>query len=133
MALLHRLRAAGVPTAAVSASENCEAMLAAAGVSHLFDVRVDGLDARALALAGKPDPALFLEAARRLGVDPAGAAVFEDAIAGVDAGRRGGFGLVVGVDRAGQAEALTANGADVVVPDLAWMHVDDDGGWHVDG
>ena len=90
------LRANGIPTAAVSASENAEAVLKGAEVAQLFDVRVDGLDATALDLAGKPDPAIFLEAARRLGVQATHAAVVEDALAGVEAGRRGGFGLVVG-------------------------------------
>jgi beta-phosphoglucomutase-like phosphatase (HAD superfamily) len=80
---------------------------------------VDGVDTAELGLPGKPDPALFLEAARRLEVDPRRAAVVEDAISGVEAGRRGRFGLVVGVDRAGEHEALLAAGADVVVGDLA--------------
>ena len=84
-----------------------------------------------LGLAGKPDPALFLEAARRLGVAPAQAAVVEDALAGVEAGRRGGFGLVVGVDRTGHTDTLAAHGADVVVADLAYLEVDDEGRWSI--
>ena len=132
LALVRRLRSLGITTAAVSASENCSAVLEAVGAAALFDARVDGIDAAALGLAGKPDPSLFLEAARRLQVQPADAAVVEDALAGVDAGRRGGFGLVVGVDRTGHAEALAARGADVVVPDLACLHVDVEGRWSVD-
>ena len=93
-------------------------MLEAAGIRELFDAKVDGVDAAELGLPGKPDPAVFLDAARRLGVDPAHAAVVEDAIVGVEAGRRGGFALVVGVDREAQSEALVAAGADVVVGDL---------------
>ena len=113
------LRTKGVRTAIISASRNCAEVLDAAGVRDLFDVKVDGVDADELGLKGKPDPAIFLEAAKRLGVDPARAAVIEDALAGVEAGHRGGFALVVGVDRAGQAEALKERGADVVVQDLA--------------
>jgi alpha,alpha-trehalase len=131
LVLARRLRGRGIRTAVVSASENCAAVLAAAGAAELFEVRVDGLDAAELGLVGKPDPALFLEAARRLGVEPGRAAVVEDALAGVEAGRRGGFGLVVGVDRTGHADALAAHGADVVVADLACLDVDDEGRWSV--
>jgi len=127
--LVRGLRAAGIRTAVVSASENAAAILDAAGAGDLFEARVDGLDARALGLPGKPDPALFLEAARRIGVAPPATAVVEDALAGVEAGRRGSFGLVVGVDRGGQADELTAHGADIVVPDLAFLDVDADGRW----
>jgi alpha,alpha-trehalase len=122
-ALVRRLRAAGARTAAVSASRNMVAVLEAAGLAGLFDVEVDGVEADRLGLAGKPDPALFLEAARRLGVAPGRAAVVEDALAGVEAGRRGGFGLVVGVDRSGQAAALAERGADLVVDDLGRLEV----------
>ncbi|GGG29403.1 hypothetical protein GCM10010964_16590 [Caldovatus sediminis] len=118
VALMRALRRLGMPLAVVSASRNCAAVLAAAGLDGLVDLRVDGQMAAALGLAGKPAPDTFLEAARRLGVPPARAVVFEDALAGVEAGRRGGFGLVVGVDRGGQAEALRRRGADVVVRDL---------------
>ena len=118
LALIEQLRKRGVRTAIVSSSRNCQAVLEAAGIEALFDAKVDGLDAEELALPGKPDPAVFVEAARRLGVDPAEAAVVEDAIVGVEAGRRGRFGLVVGVDRAQQSEALRHAGADVVVHDL---------------
>ncbi len=118
LAFLRALRAAGARTAVVTASRNAARILQAGGLADLFDVRVDGLDAARLSLPGKPDPATFLEAARRLGVGPADSVVFEDALAGVAAGRRGGFGLVIGVDRVGQAEALTDGGADIVVGDL---------------
>lgn len=110
---------AGLMFALVTSSENAGAVLLAAGLQGRFDAQVDGSVARELGLAGKPAPDTFLEAARRLGVLPVRAAVFEDALAGVAAGRAGEFGLVVGVDRAGQAAALSDHGADVVVADLA--------------
>ena len=119
LALLELLRSHEVRTAVVSASENTGAVLVAAGIGDLFDARVDGLVARELRLPGKPAPDTYLEAARVLGVPPARAVVIEDALAGVEAGRSGGFGLVVGVDRVGQAPALAEHGADVVVGDLA--------------
>lgn len=119
--LLRRLRAEGVPTALVTSSRNSRAVLDAAGVGDLFTVRVDGGDAVRLSLAGKPDAAMFLEAARRLQVKPEEAAVVEDATAGVQAGAAGGFGLVVGVDRTGHREQLLAAGADVVVEDLGML------------
>jgi alpha,alpha-trehalase len=131
VALVRRARSRGLATAAVSASENAAAMLRSAGVHELFDAQVDGLDASGLGLAGKPDPALFLEASRRLDVPPAATAVVEDAIAGVQAGRNGGFGLVVGVDRDGTGDALLRHGADVVVPDLSRFDIDEHGAWHV--
>ena len=117
--LIRSLRAAGVRTGLVTASKNADDILTAAGVVDLFDVKVDGVDAARFHLAGKPDPAMFLEAARRLGVEPARAAVVEDALAGVEAGARGGFALVVGVARHGQDEALRQAGADIVVSDLS--------------
>lgn len=117
-AFVHRLRERGLRTAVVSASRNMVAVLESAGLRELFDAEVDGVEADRLGLAGKPDPALFLEAARRLEVAPDRAVVVEDALAGVEAGRRGRFGVVVGVDRGGQAAALAARGADVVVTDL---------------
>jgi len=112
-------RAAGLRTAIVSSSANTVAVLAAAGIAGLFDARVDAQVAAERGLKGKPAPDTFLEAARMLGVGHEQAAVFEDALAGVAAGHDGGFGFVVGVDRVGQAEALRAHGADVVVKDLA--------------
>ena len=102
----------------MSSNKNTAMILAVAGLTDLFEVRVDAVVGVELGLPGKPDPAMYLETARRLGVAPARAVVVEDALAGVEAGRRGGFALVIGVDRLGQAEALRAHGADVVVADL---------------
>ena len=115
---LDRLRDAGCRTAVVSASRNAREVLRTGGVLDRFEVAVDGVDSDRLGLAGTPDPALFLAAAARLGVAPERSVVVEDAVAGVAAGRRGGFGLVVGVDRVGHADQLAAAGADVVVADL---------------
>lgn len=119
VAFVRELRARGVRTAAISASRNMSEVLDAAGVGGLFPVRVDGVVADELGLPGKPDPAVFVEAARRLGVEPSRTAVVEDALSGVEAGRRGGFALVIGVDRTGHADALRDAGADVVVGDLS--------------
>jgi beta-phosphoglucomutase family hydrolase len=113
------VRAAGLRTAIVSSSANTEAVLKAAQVDGLFEVRVDHQVAESRKLHGKPAPDTFLEAARMLGVPAAHAVVFEDALAGVAAGKAGHFGFVVGVDRVGQADQLRAHGADVVVKDLA--------------
>ena len=118
IALAEAARQDGLRTAVVTSSRNGAAVLAAAGLAEAFDLLVDGTDLARLGLQGKPAPDLFLEAARRLGTSPARAAVFEDARAGVEAARAGGFALVVGVDRAGQADALRAAGADLVVTDL---------------
>ena len=112
------VRAAGLRTAIVSSSANTTAVLEAGGVAGLFDAKVDALVAKERGLHGKPAPDTFLEAARMLGVPAGQAAVFEDALAGVAAGRAGKFGFVVGVDRVGQADELRAHGADVVVKDL---------------
>jgi len=116
---INTVRADGMKTAIVSSSANTEAVLKAAGVTDLFDVRVDANVAQTHNLRGKPAPDTYLEAARMLGAEPANAAVFEDALVGVAAGRAGNFGFVVGVDRVGQADQLHAHGADVVVKDLA--------------
>ena len=113
------VRDVGLRRAVVSASKNCREVLAAAGIEHLFEVRVDGSVAAEANLRGKPAPDTFLAAAAALGVEPARGAVFEDAIAGVEAGRAGAFGWVVGVDRVGQAAALRRHGADTVVADLS--------------
>jgi trehalose 6-phosphate phosphatase len=121
VALLHHLRAGGIKTAIISASKNCAAVLKNAGIAGLFDARVDGVDMAALGLPGKPEPAIFRRAAELLSVAPDRAAVIEDALAGVEAGRCGGFALVVGVVRdagAGQAAALRGRGADLVTDDL---------------
>ncbi|MFF3955277.1 HAD family hydrolase [Streptomyces sp. NPDC001890] len=118
--LLHTLRRERMPCAAVSASRHATGLMTAAGVIGLFRSVVDGNEARRLGLPGKPDPALFLEAARRLGVPARDTAVLEDATVGVEAGRRGGFGLVVGVDRTAggnNSAGLRRHGADVVVTD----------------
>jgi beta-phosphoglucomutase family hydrolase len=112
-------RTAGLKTAVVSSSANCAKVLAAANLSDLFDDRVDGLTIIERHLAGKPAPDSFLYAAQLLNVEPAKSVVFEDALAGVEAGKSGHFGLVVGVDRIGHADALKQHGADVVVQDLA--------------
>lgn len=116
---LHRAREAGLARVVVSSSTNCHDVLVAAGIDHLVDGRVDGVVAEAAHLRGKPAPDTFLEGARLAGVAPHQAAVFEDALAGVEAGRAGNFGWVVGVDRVGQADALRAHGADIVVSDLS--------------
>lgn len=109
----------GLRRAVVSSSTNCRDVLAAAGILDLFEEIIDGHNAERSHLAGKPAPDTYLAGARALGVEAPSAAVFEDALAGVEAGRRGGFGFVVGVDRVGQADDLRATGADVVVRDLA--------------
>jgi beta-phosphoglucomutase family hydrolase len=115
------VRRAGLACAVVSASANCREVLRAAGIEELFSVVVDGVVAAREGLRGKPSPDTFLAAARQLDVEPAHAAVFEDALAGVAAGRAGGFGFVVGVDRVGQAAELADHGASLVVTDLAEM------------
>lgn len=112
-------REAGLARAVVSSSTNCREVLGAAGIEDLFEQRIDGVVAEREQLKGKPAPDTFLAGARALGVAPSQAAVFEDALAGVAAGRAGGFACVVGVDRAGQADALREHGADIVVSDLA--------------
>ncbi|MDQ6729388.1 MAG: beta-phosphoglucomutase family hydrolase [Actinomycetota bacterium] len=112
-------RDAGLRRAVVSSSANCRDVLIAAGIEDLFEARVDGATADEQHLRGKPHPDTFLAGARALDVAPAHAAVFEDALAGVQAGRDGEFGYVVGVDRVGQAKALREHGASVVVSDLS--------------
>lgn len=116
---LEAVRDAGLRRAVVSASAHCAEIVRAAGIEDLLEVRVDGIVAREKHLAGKPAPDTYRYAAELLGVAAAQAAVFEDALAGVEAGRTGGFGYVVGVDRVGQADALRAHGAGGVVEDLA--------------
>ena len=116
---LKAARDAGLRRAVVSASANCKDVLEAAGIAELLEARVDGVTARERHLPGKPAPDTFLYGARLLDTPPENCAVFEDALAGVAAGRAGGFGIVVGVDRVGQAAALSANGADIVVEDLS--------------
>jgi beta-phosphoglucomutase family hydrolase len=115
------VRGDGAPTAVVSSSLHCREILSAAGIADLFDTIVDGSAARQMKLPGKPAPDTYLAAARQLGVGAAESAVFEDALAGVEAGRRGAFGYVVGVDRTGHSEELYQHGADIVVSDLAQL------------
>ncbi|MEU2828729.1 HAD-IA family hydrolase [Streptomyces lavendulae] len=128
---LRELREKAVRCAAVSASRHARSLLESAELTGYFDALVDGRDAAALALPGKPDPALFLEAAGRLGVPPAHTAVVEDALAGVEAGHRGGFRLVVGINREDDPRmrhALDAHGADLVLPDLGGLPAALEGG-----
>lgn len=127
ISLVQHLRRDGIKTAVVSSSSNCAEILEAANIAMLFDARVDGTDIGPGGLKGKPDPDIFIEAARRLDVAPENALIVEDALSGVEAGRRGRFGCVVGVDRNGQEEALLEHGADIVVTDLAELDcVEDD-------
>jgi beta-phosphoglucomutase family hydrolase len=123
VALVRTLREQEIKTAVVSSSNNCAAVLEAAGIAHLFHERVDGMDIARLELDGKPAPDPFLEAARRLRTEPSRAVVVEDSIAGVKAGRAGRFGCVIGVDRGGNSQALREAGADIVVTDLAQIRV----------
>ncbi|MCP4381081.1 MAG: HAD-IA family hydrolase [Hyphomicrobiales bacterium] len=118
------LKSTGIKSAVVTSSRNGTSILAAAKITDLFDVTVDGVVAARLGLKGKPDPATFLEAARRLGVEAGRAAVVEDAVAGVQAGRDGGFGLVIGVDRKGRGRLLRENGADIVVYSLTDIKIE---------
>lgn len=115
---LHAVRQQGLKTAVVSASRHCKIVLESVHLLVLFNAVIDGEESRRQHLPSKPDPASFLEAAKRLGESPRDAIVLEDALAGVEAGCRGGFGLVIGVDRLGQAEALRTHGGRVVVSDL---------------
>jgi beta-phosphoglucomutase family hydrolase len=115
---LEAVRDAGLRRAVVSSSHNCKDVLESAGIAHLLEERVDGVVADELHLNGKPHPDTLLEGARRHGVAVSEAAVYEDALAGVEAGHAGGFGRVIGVDRVGQRDALLDHGADIVVEDL---------------
>ncbi len=124
-ALLKKLREAGIRTAVGSSSKNTTAILHAAGFEHHFDACVDGLVAEALRLPGKPDPALFLEITRRLNVQPSRVILFEDALAGVEAGKRGCFGCVVGLDHGQQPGELRQHGADVVIKSLRQVGVEE--------
>ncbi|MGW1541498.1 beta-phosphoglucomutase family hydrolase [Streptomyces sp. NPDC002309] len=119
VAYLRAARDAGLRRAVVSSSANCRDVLVAAGIEDLLEGRVDGITRLEQGLRGKPAPDTYLAGARLLGVDPGEAAVFEDALAGVEAGHAGHFGVVVGVDRVGQSAALRGHGADLVVRDLA--------------
>jgi len=123
VAFIRSLRKAGLKTALVSASKNSVPILNVAGLTDLFDVCVDGIEAERLGLAGKPSPDTFLHATKGLGISPGRAFGVEDSLAGVEAIRAAGFGLVIGVDRSGQAAPLAAHGATVVVPDLSHLQV----------
>lgn len=118
---IQQIRAAGIKTAIVSSSRDCALVLDVSGLSDLFDARVDGITRSELDLPGKPAPDTYLEAARRLGTTAQRSVVVEDAISGVQAGRAGAFGLVIGVGRQGNARELLDHGADVVVEDLEEM------------
>jgi beta-phosphoglucomutase family hydrolase len=119
VAYLRAVKEAGLPRAVVSSSANCKDVLIAAGIEDLFDARIDGVVAEQQHLHGKPAPDTYLAGAKALGITPAAGCVYEDALAGVAAGRAGQFGFVVGVDRVGQAAELKQHGADVVVKDLS--------------
>lgn len=121
--LIHALRKSDFKTAVISASRNAEEVLRGAGALDLFDARVDGKVAGQRGLQGKPAPDVFVEAARELGTPPGRAVVVEDAVSGVQAGRRGGFALVIGVDRGENSQALAESGADAVVLDLEEVQV----------
>jgi trehalose 6-phosphate phosphatase len=121
--LIHALKNAGIGVGVISASRNATMVLKAAGILDLFDVKVDGVDAERLRLRGKPEPDIFLAAARRLNADPQHSVVIEDALAGVQAGDAGNFALVIGVNRDNQEVLLQGNGADVVVDDLEQVQV----------
>ncbi|MDT3776731.1 beta-phosphoglucomutase family hydrolase [Nitrospira sp. MA-1] len=116
--LVRQIRKEGIGVAVVTSSQNCDAVLKAAGIERLFNVKVDGNVIHDENLSGKPAPDAFLAAAKKLGVDPKRSVVVEDAISGVQAGRNGGFGLVIGVARKGDSEELRQHGADIVVKDL---------------
>jgi len=124
IALIHRLRKTGIKTAVVSASKHCDLVLERAGITDLFDTRIDGMEAERLDLDSKPDPDTFLEAMRRLGIAPARAVVFEDTVVGITAGKRGRFALVVGVDHGGWEGKMQQHGADLVVRDLCGVDME---------
>ena len=116
---INYLKSTNKRVAVISSSRNAKAVLEAARVSNLFHVVVDGVISAELQLKGKPEPDIFLEAAKRLGVNPGRAIVIEDAISGVEAGRAGGFGLVIGINRSGENTGLKDHGADIVLSDLS--------------
>lgn len=121
--LIRSSKTHGLKTAVISSSKSCAMILDSVNLSDLFDVRVDGVDSEILGISGKPAPDIFLEAARQLQVKPERAVVIEDAVSGVRAGRAGGFGMVIGIARAGGKEILLAGGADAVVEDLSEIRI----------
>jgi alpha,alpha-trehalase len=123
IALIAQLREAGIGVGMISGSRNATDVLGRVGLLDHFDAKVDGTETQRLGIPGKPAPDVFIEAARRMGATPDRAVVVEDATSGVEAGRRGGFRLVIGVDRTGHPQALRDAGADVVVPDLEEVSV----------
>ncbi len=127
IAFLRTLRSHGLSSALISSSRHARLILEQVDIEHLFDTIIDGIDAEALELPGKPDPAIFITAARHLHVVPARAAVVEDALAGVEAGHRGGFGFVIGIGRSSHADELLEHGASVVVKDLSELEWQPDG------
>ncbi|HFB62252.1 MAG TPA: beta-phosphoglucomutase family hydrolase, partial [Bacteroidetes bacterium] len=133
VALMKELRNKGLRVGVASSSKNCEAVLKAAGLEHLVETRVDGVVSAVLKLKGKPAPDIFLTAARNLGVKPHRAVVVEDAVSGVAAGKNGNFGLVLGIAREGNAQALKANGADLVVSDLEEISLEKINDWFLKG
>jgi beta-phosphoglucomutase family hydrolase len=122
--LIKGLKSLGVQVAMVTSSKNGSEVLRRAGLDDLFEVRVDGVVAAELGLKGKPDPDIFVKAAEMLGVEVSGSVVVEDAVSGVQAGQRGRFGLVIGIDRGGNREALEQNGADLVLEDMGEMTIE---------
>ncbi|MFW6129421.1 MAG: trehalose-phosphatase [Candidatus Aminicenantaceae bacterium] len=124
--LIHKLKKAGFKTAIISSSKNCQAVLKSAGIAGLFDAKVDGVDSAQLNLKGKPHPDIFLKAAKKCNVEPKRAVVIEDAQAGVEAGKKGNFGCVIGVDRKGQPEDLRQKGADCLVNDLSRISISEE-------
>lgn len=123
--LIQELKNSGLKVGIITSSKNCKTILEGAGAFDLFDIRIDGLYAEKHGIKGKPAPDIFLEAAKQLGEDPLHCIVIEDAISGVEAGSKGNFGLVIGVDRVGQEDELLQHGATVVVKDLAEVKVAD--------
>jgi len=117
--LVIELKASGIRTGVASSSKNCESVLTAAGLTGLFETMVDGIVSARLGLKGKPEPDIFVTACNNLGADPGQSVVFEDAVSGVQAGRNGNFGLVVGIAREGNQQDLLNGGADIVVEDLS--------------
>jgi trehalose 6-phosphate phosphatase len=129
VALIGRLKGRGVKVGIVTSSKHCQDVLQMAGLDGLFAARVDGVSAESLGLRGKPDPDIFLKAGELLGVTADRTVVVEDAVSGVQAGRRGHFALVLGVDRGHNRSALTANGADIVVSDLGEVTLEQIENW----
>lgn len=129
MAFIDSLRSHGIKVAIVSSSKHCQEILQMARIESLFEARVDGVVAASLGLKGKPDPDIFIKAAEMLQVDNTRSIVVEDAVSGVQAGRDGSFGMVIGIDRGNNREALAANGADVVIADLAAIDVNEIDAW----